>query len=171
MCNLATKQPSIWIIGYGNSQRRDDGIGPYVVTKLREIVKDREGIHFLALHQLEPDLVFELQDATLVIFIDATVNELGRGWEWTRVDPELRNLPYLSHYFDPAFLLGLHQSLCNESPPAWMVSIKGDDFDIGEGVTQETENRACGVVAEIVKFLESDNLLEMKIPSSTTMEN
>jgi Ni,Fe-hydrogenase maturation factor len=24
-----------WIIGYGNPQRRDDGIGPYIVKRLK----------------------------------------------------------------------------------------------------------------------------------------
>ncbi|MBI4620884.1 MAG: hydrogenase maturation protease [Desulfobacterales bacterium] len=156
MPNAETKQSSIWIIGYGNPQRRDDGIGQYAVTKLRDIFKHKEGIHFFALHQLEPDLVFELQDATLIIFVDAAVNELRGGWEWTRVEPELRSLSYLTHHFNPAFLLGLLQSLYNESPEAWMISVQGEDFDIGEGLTKEVEDRVFEVVVEIVKFLDRD---------------
>jgi len=155
---LETKQSPVWIIGYGNPQRRDDGIGPYAVTKLREILNHKEGIHFYALHQLEPDLAFELRDATLIIFVDAAMNELRGGWEWTRVEPELRSLSYLTHHINPAFLVGLLQSLYNENPEAWMISVQGEDFDIGEGLTKEVEDRVFEVVAEIVKFLDRDLL-------------
>ncbi|MEW6615558.1 MAG: hydrogenase maturation protease [Thermodesulfobacteriota bacterium] len=154
--NVETKLSSIWIIGYGNPQRRDDGIGPYAVTKLREILKHREEIHFFAPHQLEPDLAFELKDAALIIFVDAAMNELRGGWEWTRVEPELRSLSYLTHHFNPAFLLGLLQSLYNENPEAWMISVQGEDFDIGEGLTKEVEDRVSEVVAEIKGFLMSN---------------
>jgi len=39
-----------WIIGYGNPQRRDDGIGPYIVNRLQPLFKHRKDVHLLALH-------------------------------------------------------------------------------------------------------------------------
>ncbi len=171
MSHIETKSSPIWIVAYGNPQRRDDGIGAYVVARLNQTLRGKWGIQTLVVHQLGPDLVFELRNANLIIFVDATMDELRGGRQWTRVEPELRNLPCLSHYFNPAFLLGLLQSLYNERPEAWVISVKGHDFDIGEGLTKKAENRACMVVAEIVKFLESDNLAETAAPSSDTTRN
>lgn len=171
MSHVESNSSPIWIIGYGNPQRRDDGIGAYVVAELNEILKGKQGIETLAVHQLGPDLVWDLRNAKLILFIDATMSELKEGWQWTIVEPELKNLPYLSHYFDPAFLLGLLQSIYVESPEAWMISVEGRDFDIGEGLTKEAQNRACMVAAEILKLLESDYLDQTAIPGIDSKGN
>lgn len=36
-----------------------------------------------------------------------------------------------------------------------VIYVQGEDFDIGEGITKEVENRVSEVVTEIVKFLDS----------------
>lgn len=158
MPHIDNKSFPIWIIGYGNQQRRDDGIGPYIIARLDQILRGKQGIRTLAVHQLGPELLPELRDAALIIFVDAAMNEFKGGWQWARVEPEHGNLPCLSHHFHPGFLLGLLQSLYDKSPEAWMISVQGDNFDIGEGLTEEVENRASGVVAEIISFVRVNRL-------------
>jgi len=142
-----------WVIGYGNTLRRDDGIGPYVVNRLNGILKHEKEIRTLALHQLGPDLVEELRWAKLVIFVDATTNEVDWGWQWIKVEPELRDLPYLTHYLTPQFLLGLLQSIYQQCPQTWLVSVHGQDFGFGKGLSLEAEKRAHGALSEIVQFI------------------
>lgn len=157
MDRMPTLSFPVRIIGYGNPQCRDDGIGAYVVAKLDammgEMLENRGDIQTVAVHQLGPELVEELKSASSILFVDASMQPIKGGWQWTRVAPESRHLHHLLHHFNPGLLLGLLGSIYHHNPETWMVSIEGDDFDFGEGLTPEAENRACKVVAEIVKVL------------------
>jgi hydrogenase maturation protease len=134
-----------------------------VVARLKGVLKDREGIHFLALHQLEPDLVEQLRDATVIILVDAAINEIKGEWQWTKIGPQLSDVRYLMHHIQPAFLLGLLQSIYRQSPLTWLISIQGDDFDFGEGLTPPAKKRAHRVIAEIVNFIHNQDRI-FRIP-------
>lgn len=143
------------IIGYGNPQRRDDGIGPYVVNRLRPYFKDCRSVRLRILHQLDPVLATELENSGIILFVDATAEVLTEGRQWTPVQPELEFRPWLLHQVTPAVLLGLLQFLYNCSPPAWTVAVQGEDFDFGCGMTAAARKRARQVTDEIVKFVEA----------------
>lgn len=142
-----------WIIGYGNPQRRDDGIGSCIVERLRCILMDEEKITVRAVHQLDPVLMEELQSADRIFLVDATVDELEDGWQRVRVRPESGGLPYSLHHLRPALLLGLLQSLYKKCPETWLVSVQGSDFGFGEGLSGEAEDRAEKASSAIAAFL------------------
>lgn len=152
-----------WIIGYGNPQRRDDGIGPFVVNSLKDVLKHKKAVSLLALHQLGADRVEELCNADRILFVDATINALEGGRVWSKVHPETQILPYLTHHIHPSYLLGLIQALYHRSPPAWLVSIQGYDFGFGEGLSPGAEQMAKAVSSEIIQFIDKRDLTE-KIP-------
>jgi len=143
----------VLVVGYGNIHRRDDGIGPWVVNWVGHVLQHRKEIRTLSLHQLDADLIEELRDIDLLILVDASVEEIEGGWRWMKVEPEFGDLPYLTHHVKPSFLLGLLQSIYHRCPQTWLVSVHGQDFGFGEMLSQEAEERACGVVSEIVRFL------------------
>jgi hydrogenase maturation protease len=142
-----------WIIGYGNPQRRDDGIGPYIVNRLQPDFKHRKDIHLLVLHQLEPDVIDTLKKAHTILFVDATVETLAEGRHWVGIQPELKALPCLIHHVAPSFILGLLQCLYHRNPAAWMVSVEGNDFSFGCGLSSEAQKRAEQVIGEIAEFV------------------
>jgi Ni,Fe-hydrogenase maturation factor len=123
---------STWIIGYGNVYRRDDGIGPYVVQQLSHQLESTGKITFGSFHQLDPALAEELQEAEVLILVDATVEPLERGLRWTRVQPE--------------------QALYGRAPTTWLVSVQGEDFGHGEGLSLEAQEKAERASSEIVEF-------------------
>jgi hydrogenase maturation protease len=143
---------STWIIGYGNPHRRDDGIGPYVVEQLSRDLGRETGIALRSLHQLDPVLAEELQGAEVVILVDATVKPLERGLLWTRVQPEQQVSPYGMHHLKPSMLAGLLESLYQRSPTTWLVSVEGNDFGFGEGLSLEAQEKAERASSEIVQF-------------------
>jgi hydrogenase maturation protease len=156
-------EKGLWVIGYGNPQRRDDGIGQRVISLLMEEMKDKEGVHFLATHQLSPEIVEELKDASYVIFIDASIEKIEGGWRWIELNYEERNFGCLMHHIKLPFILGLIQSIYRKKPPkAWLISIQGDDFDFGEGLSPHAEERARKVASEISRFLEDEGSFECK---------
>ena len=142
-----------WIIGYGNPQRRDDGIGPHIVNRLQPLFKHRKDVHLLALHQLEPDIIDTLKSADTLVFVDASVEALTEGRDWVEVQPELNTMPFLIHESAPAFILGLLQCLYHRHPKAWMVSVEGTDFGFGNGLSSDARKRAEQVIGEIAEFV------------------
>jgi hydrogenase maturation protease len=58
------------VIGYGNTLRRDDGVGVRV-AELLAVDPRMEGADILAVHQLTPELAIDVGEATLVVFVDA----------------------------------------------------------------------------------------------------
>jgi hydrogenase maturation protease len=146
----------LWIVGYGNPQRRDDGLGPYVISLVEERLEGRPGIRTLGAHQLVPELCEDLKDAGQILLIDAALEENSRGWRWRNVEPELSGWPSLSHGVSPGVLLGLLQSFYEKSPPTWLISIQGKDFDFGEELSPEAEERARKVAEEIMMFVNGE---------------
>ena len=141
------------IIGYGNPQRRDDGIGPYIVDRLRPIFKHRRNVHLLVRHQLEPGIIDTLKIADRILFVDASAEALAEGRQWAEVRPELDTMPFLIHQVAPAFIVGLLQSLYHRHPQTWIISVEGADFGFGTGLSANARNRATRVVGEISTFV------------------
>jgi len=142
-----------WIIGYGNRQRRDDGIGPYVIDRLSGRYGGSSGIRLWSAHILAPDLIEDLQRAQRVIFVDATIAQLKQGWIWDKIAPDFEVLPYVTHQVKPSLLLGLLERVYGQSPGAYLFTVQGEDFDFGEGLTGVAQKRADQVVSEISRFV------------------
>lgn len=163
------RTPSLdfFIIGYGNPQRRDDGVGPYIVDRLRPLFKNRKNVHPLVLHQLEPDIIDTLQTADRLLFVDASVDMLTDGWHWVEIRPELNAMPFLIHQVAPAFILALLQCLYHRHPQTWAISVEGEDFGFGTGLSANARKRAVQVVGEITWFIltetaKKDNITSME---------
>jgi hydrogenase maturation protease len=142
-----------WVVGYGNRQRRDDGIGPYIVERLTGALQHRKEVHLLALPQLRADVVEDLREADRLLFVDATIDNPEGGRKWCRLHPDLSQLPYLTHHVHPAFLLGLMESLYSRAASAWLVSVQGSDFGFGEGLSPEAAETSDRVSREILEFI------------------
>jgi len=152
------ESPSTWIIGYGNPHRRDDGIGPYVIQQLSHQLEKEEKITLSSFHQLEPVLLEELQEAEVVILVDATVEDLEQGLRWTRVQPERNVSPCGTHHLKPSMLLGLLEAVYGRSPSTWLVSVQGGDFGFGEGLSLEAQEKAERASSEILDFCLRENI-------------
>lgn len=153
-CLLPKTVEETWIIGYGNWQRQDDGIGPYVIGCLRPLLKNQEKIRTWVCTQLDLGLVDKLKTAQVIIFVDATIDTLRQGWRCEKVGAEFEEMPYLTHSVKPSILLGFLNSVYNRSPLVYSVAVQGKDFGFGEVLTQEAEQRAKRVASEIILYLE-----------------
>jgi hydrogenase maturation protease len=139
------------IIGYGNPFRRDDGIGVFVAERLRGMLP--QGTRILTLHQLDPVLLDEVQGSDLVVFVDATGEQLVNGRQWGKVRPETRGFAHTTHHLKPSLFLSLLSSLYHKEPETWLVSVQGEDFGHGEGLTKEAQARALKACREIAGLI------------------
>jgi hydrogenase maturation protease len=153
MSYAGSPSSDFWIIGYGNSQRRDDGIGPYIVKRLKPLFEHRSDVHLLVLHQLELDVINMLKNAHRILFVDATMEMLAEGRHWAEIQPELKAMPCLIHQVSPSFILGLLQCLYHQRPETWLVSIAGNDFRFGSGLSPGVQKRVEKVICEITEFV------------------
>jgi hydrogenase maturation protease len=139
----------VLVIGYGNSLRRDDGIGPWVAARLAE--RGLPGVRVVAAHQLTPELAEDLAGCRTAFFVDARA---GAG-EPVEVRPVLPATPdsSLTHACDPRTLLALARSVYECNPDAWWVVVGGRDFSLGDGLSPDGVRNARAAVGRVVDLL------------------
>ena len=146
------------LVGYGNTCRGDDGLGPYVVGRVAGRFMDRADFRCLIRQQLDPDLLEDLRGAVTVIMVDATVECVPEGWRWERVFGGLDRLPPFLHSCRPDFLVGLLAMLYRSTPVVWLVSIQGEDFGFRTGLSRQAEGRARQVITELTTILSKEGI-------------
>ena len=137
------KKP-ILVFGYGNLSRGDDAVGPLLLEYLEQHA-DLTQIELLTDFQLQIEHLMDIVDRELVIFVDASV-ACEAAFEFKPLQP-LKDHSYTSHAMTPAALLLAYQSVMPQTPPpCFLLSIKATSFELGEGLSQNTElnlQQAC----------------------------
>jgi hydrogenase maturation protease len=152
----------LFIVGFGNPQRRDDGIGFYIVRQLKSALKSYDKIGFLSVRHPEPSIVDTLYVADRILFVDATIKALPYGWQLNRIQPEAEALPFTTHHFTPMAILGMIKMIYGHCPPAWMLTVEGFDFGFGQGLTSSAEKRARSAISAIVRRMEANLQIPLK---------
>jgi len=135
------------IIGYGNPLRGDDGVGWRVAEALAAELPTEEA---LTVHLLTPELAEPISRARLVVFVDAAVGDLPGQIHCFPLAPATGRPS--SHETNPAGLLALAAELFGSCPPAHMVTITGESFDVGETLSEAVE-AAVPVAAAAVRAI------------------
>ena len=140
------------VLGFGNAFRRDDGLGPWIIGRLEERLGGRPGVRLATGFHFDPGLVDDLSEADRVVLIDACVQELPGGWTWEELEPR-RDAPTFLHSCQPGFLLWLLEQVYDRRPQAWLISVQGDSFEHGRGLSPRAEQRALEVISALEDFL------------------
>jgi hydrogenase maturation protease len=113
------------VIGFGNSLRGDDGVGPLVATA---VGRRHAEVDTMAVQQLVPEMAASIAQADLVVFIDAAAGSPPGAIRCDPVGPD--SATRIDHTLSPAGLLALARDVFGFDPPAWLVQIKGASFDL-----------------------------------------
>lgn len=129
------------IIGYGNELRSDDAIG----QKVANIINSwhLSDVESLAVHQLTPELAANLANVNLAIFVDAMMSSESENVEVesillsesNTISHILSNIldnMMLGHIGNPRSLLSLTKYLYGYCPTAWLVTVPGVNFELGD---------------------------------------
>lgn len=144
----STTTPALLVIGYGNTLRRDDGVGPMITEAIAAL--NLPGVRTLTTHQLTPELAEPVSRAGNVVFVDAALDAPG--------DVALRELhpvdagQILAHATDPRSVLALAKQVFGRSPRAWSLAIPVEDLGFGDGLSSRAEaglKAAVGQVREL----------------------
>jgi hydrogenase maturation protease len=116
------------VIGYGNTLRRDDGVGPQVAEAVAALALP--GVRTLACPLLTPELAEAAAQASVVIFVDAAV-DAPREVQRRKLAPA-ESSQVIAHAASPATLLALARDVFGHSPEAWWLTIPVEDLSMGE---------------------------------------
>jgi hydrogenase maturation protease len=134
----------VLICGYGNPFRTDDGVGHVLAPGAAEIARSLGWEAEVRLeHQLLPEMAEEFGGFDLLIFADARVPGTGgeEGFDIREIgpDPSIEGLNI--HSVGPEWVLALAAKIRGKVPPSVLVSVEGESFDFGEGLTKACEER------------------------------
>jgi len=137
-CNAADLCPPaspaagrVLVVGYGNTLRGDDAFGPVVADRLRQVV-DSDRVRVLSLHQLTPELAEEIAVCDRVIFIDASLASPAGELVCRPLDDGEVGAAALVHTVGPDQLLALARLVYGRAPPAALVTVGGQSFELGD---------------------------------------
>ena len=163
---------SALVIGFGNVYRRDDGVGPAVVNALRRqlgrppLAADEDGydelghrVDTLLVHQLTPELAELIANYELTVFVDAHMGSIDKEIHVEELPP-VAKVGTVLHQLHPRALLALAGELYGCRPRGVLVSVRGYDFDFGEGLTPQTASLVPLAVEQILKLIPPEGSLD-----------
>jgi len=143
-----------FIIGLGNELRSDDGIGIWLVKRLREIFKNNSIIKFYTLPQLYPELIEEVKDAEWIFIIDASI-EVKNEWKIKKIKDYNLKANFNLHDITPDVFAGMIYSFYNKKPEIEILHIKGYDFSYSTSFSEELQKRKKYLLNIIEKIIHS----------------
>jgi hydrogenase maturation protease len=137
------KHDGALIVGYGNSLRGDDAAGLWAALRLAAC-----GFDAAAVHQLTPELAPRVAAARRVVFVDAHAALAPGEVAVARIEAGEEAPSAFVHFAGPAGLLRLAREIYGAAPEAWMVTIGGRDFGLGEELSVEARRGVRRAVRE-----------------------
>ena len=151
--------PAVLIVAYGNPLRRDDGVAWRAADALRGKFPESQ-VEILCLHQLAPELAESSRGFECVIFVDAASQQAGNPGE-IRVE-EIRGeaIPKseaaaFGHSLSPAAVLALAANLYGAKPQVFSVTVTGEDFGHGDGLSPSVAAAVPDLISRIELLVQS----------------
>ena len=144
MTNSRTDGDGLLVIGYGNSLRGDDGMGPSAAKLLRV-----GGIDALDVYQLTPELAERIAGARVVFFLDADAGLAPGEIAAEKLQDAASGAVPMEHCANPADLLRLAREVYGTSPEAWLMAMGGADFELGDSLSDAGKRAVSKAVAEV----------------------
>jgi len=140
------------VLCYGNPSRGDDALAPSLYEHLVELFAEREDLLLVNDFQLQIEHILDISQADLVLFIDAH-SHCGAPFEFTPLQIS-HQLSHTSHALSPSHLLGFYQqSLGTLPPPAFILAIKGESFELGESLSASAQQNLTKAQTFVFKLL------------------
>ena len=136
--------PGLLIFGYGNPSRGDDALGPLFLERLESRLDESTrraagGIEYLTDFQLQVEHALDLAERKLVLFADAHA-ACPPPWILAPLR-EAEERSYTTHAMSPSAVLRVYREINGtHPPPCFLLGIRGERFELGEGLSTAAEN-------------------------------
>ena len=156
------------LLGWGNQGRRDDGLGPAFARIFAERALD--GLTVESDYQLQVEDAYEVARYPRVIFADADRSG-PEPFSFRRLAPAAQPLSFSSHSVTPGSLLALTRELYGREPEAWLLGIRGYDFDrFEESLSTPAQQNLAAAVDFVAAALEADRFGGCRDTDMTELE-
>ena len=113
------------VLGYGNPGRRDDGLGPACARTIAE--QDLPAVQAETRYQLQIEDAARIADFDTVVFVDA--DRAGPDpFRLSRIGPRA-SAAFTTHSLAPEAVLALAEAHFGWRATAYLLAIRGEDFD------------------------------------------
>ncbi len=129
----ANSPMGVVLFGYGNPSRGDDALGPLLLERAEDWAGRHQELRVQAVtdFQLQIEHALDLQGCDLALFMDADV-ACDKAFSLCRVAPD-QDATYTTHELSPAAVLQVYRTVeGREPPPAYILSLHGERFDLGQ---------------------------------------
>lgn len=144
---IETRQ-HLLVIGYGNTLRGDDGVGPRVAEAVGGL--RLPGVRALICALLTPELADPISRARTVIFVDAAVDAPDEV-QWRKLEPN-ETSQIMAHAADPRTMLAIARDVFGQAPEAWWLTIPAVDLSFREDFSPEVQRGFAEAVKKIQAF-------------------
>lgn len=141
----STSPVNFLVIGYGNTLRSDDGVGPKVAEAV-EAMK-LPGVRTLVCQQLSPEYAEPISHADTVIFVDAAV-DAPKEVQLRPLEPN-ESSQLMAHAADPRTMLALARDVFGHAPKAWWLTIPAVSLEFSEKLSPEAQRGFAEAVEKI----------------------
>lgn len=137
--------PPILIIAIGNESRGDDALAPLLLRKLQmqglpgntELLED---------FQLQIEHAADMAGRELVLFVDAGM-DTPAPFSFYRAKPDDGRTVF-SHALAPEAVLATYAQVYGQTPPpAFVLCLRGERFELGEALTPEAKRHMDAALA------------------------
>lgn len=147
------------IFGWGNPSRGDDALGPLFLEHFAELARRHPEwgeVECLTDFQLQVEHALDLQGRRRVLFVDASL-DAPAPFSLTRIEAA-RDASFTTHAMSPQAVLRVYADIDEgEPPPCWLLAIRGESFELGEGLGTKAAGHLQLALHAAVEWLEADD--------------
>ncbi len=168
-----TSSGKILVIGYGNTLRKDDGLGPYLVRQIAG--ENWPNVEAIAVLQLTPELCEQIAQASQVVFMDARMNfpetsplsdfQIPENSFHIEKLTSGNRVTWDTHLSCPTGLLFLTEKLFGVSPLSWWITVYGYDFSLGENLSPAALRNGYLALAQLKRWFRVPNFSGIETPA------
>ena len=132
----ASSDAALTVFAWGNVSRGDDAIGAILASRVIDL--GNAAINVVEDHQLNIEHVMDFEDGVPALFIDASV-AIDTAYKLEKLSP-FGDASISTHSISPSALLELYeQTLGKPAPDAYLLHVRGEEFELGDGISASTK--------------------------------
>jgi hydrogenase maturation protease len=157
--------PRVVVFGYGNPSRGDDAIGPLLLADLA--AAGLPGVETFEDFQLQIEHALDLVGADLVLFLDAGMRTPA-PWAFYEARPQ-GTFTASTHALLPEAVLSVYRQVQGaEPPPAFVLCVRGEQFELGAPMSAVATERLAQASAFVRRLCAEPEVTAWRRPVQGT---
>ena len=144
------------VFGWGNPSRGDDALGPLFVEHFETLAARHPEwgeVECLTDFQLQVEHALDLQGRRRVLFVDASL-DAPAPCSLIRIEAA-RDASFTTHAMSPQAVLKVYAEIDDgEPPPAWLLAIRGERFELGKDIGEAARGNLAEALEAAARWIE-----------------